>query len=94
MRKTLVALLALTCLTSVGCRRWLHRQLPPAGRFHVVSVHRTTAAHPNGEDLVVRVNELTGESWLLIPTEWDGRPAERWVRVAEPIKEIEEPTTR
>jgi hypothetical protein len=64
------------------------------GRFQVVSVHRTTAAHPNGEDVVVRVNELSGESWLLTPMDKDGRTVERWVRIAEPIKEIEETTTR
>jgi hypothetical protein len=91
MRRLLVIGLALTCLASVGCRRWFSKAPASHGHFTVVSVHRTTAAHPTGEDLIVRVNVLSGESWLLTPTDKDGKTVERWTRIAEPIKEIEEP---
>jgi hypothetical protein len=90
MRPWLAAVLALACVASVGCgRHWFSRPAPP-GRFTVVSVRRSTAAHPNPDELIVRVNVLSGESWILTPTDKDGKVVERWTRVAEPFKEIEE----
>jgi hypothetical protein len=62
----------------------------PPGRFTIVSVRRSSAARPTPDELVVRVNVRSGESWILTPADKDGKVVERWTRVAEPIKEIEE----
>ena len=58
-----------------------------SGRFVVTGIRRTLPSRAAPEELVVRINTATGETWILAAVEKDGKITDRWARIPEPIKE-------
>jgi hypothetical protein len=72
-------------LAACGGRVWGLGHEKPA-RFALTGLRRT-GPNAQPQDLILRTNVATGETWVLAAVEKDGKVADRWARVLEPIKE-------